>query len=245
MQTIICIKWGSRYGHEYVNRLYKSIKKHTQRPTKLYCFTDNTSNIDKDIICKPLPKISLPETISYTPWRKISLWQYPLYDLEGDVLFLDLDLLITGNLDRFFDYRPGFYCVIENWTQTGQNIGNTSCFKFPIGKYNSIFENFEKNPKKFWKKYHIEQIYLSAQIKDQVFWPKEWCKSFKHNLLPSWPFRIWKPAKLPKDTSIVAFTGKPDPDDVVNGHWPVKKSQIYKKIYKQLKTPQWVLDNWL
>ena len=36
-----------------------------------------------------------------------------------------------------------------------------------------------------------------------------------------------------------------NPDDVVNGVWPVKKSQIYKKIYKQLKTPQWVLDNWL
>ena len=245
MQTIVCMKWGSRYGHEYVNRLYKSIKKHTKRKTELYCFTDDTSNIDKNIICKPLPKISLPDTISFTPWRKMSLWQYPLYDLKGDILFLDLDLVITGNLDRFFDFRPGSYCVIENWTQIGKKIGNTSCFKFPVGKYNSIFKKFEKNPEKYWKKYYIEQVYLSAQIRDQYFWPTEWCKSFKHNLLPNWPFRIWKPAKLPKDTSIVAFTGKPDPDDVVKGQWPVKKSQVYKKIYKQLKTPQWVLDNWL
>ena len=82
-------------------------------------------------------------------------------------------------------------------------------------------------------------------IKDLTFWPTEWCKSFKHDLLPRWPLRIWQPAKLPNDTSIVAFTGKPDPDDVVNGVWPVKKSKIYKKLYKQLKTPQWVLDNWL
>ena len=239
------MKWGSKYGHEYVNRLHKSIKKHTKRSTQLYCFTDNNHNIDKDIICKPLPKIFLPETISFTPWRKMSLWQYPLYDLEGDVLFLDLDLVITGDLDRFFDFKPGNYCVIENWTQIGENIGNTSCFKFPIGKYNSVFEKFKRNPKKYWKKYHIEQIYLSAQIKNQVFWPPEWCKSFKHDLLPSWPLRIWQPAKLPDNTSIVAFTGKPDPDDVVNGKWPVKKNQIYKKLYKQLKTPQWVLDNWL
>ena len=239
------MKWGSRYGHEYVNRLYKSIKKHTRRKTQLHCFTDNTSNIDKNVICNPLPKISLPESISYTPWRKMSLWQYPLCDLQGDVLFLDLDLVITGSLDRFFDFKPGSYCVIENWTQIGQNIGNTSCFRFPVGRYNSIFEKFEKNPCKYLKKYHIEQVYLSNQIKDQAFWPTEWCKSFKHNLLPRWPFRIWKPAKLPKDTSIVAFTGKPDPDDVINGQWPVKKSQIYKKVYKQLKTPQWVLDNWL
>ena len=189
------MKWGSKYGHEYVNRLFKSIKKHTKRPTQLYCFTDNTKNINKNIICKPLPKISLPETIAYTPWRKMSLWQHPLYDLKGDILFLDLDLVITGNLDRFFDFKPGFYCVIENWTQLGQNIGNTSCFRFPIGKYASIFEEFQKNPSKYWKKYHIEQVYLSSKINDQVFWPTKWCKSFKHNLLPSWPLRIWKPAK--------------------------------------------------
>ena len=238
------MKWGSRYGHEYVNRLYNSIKKHTKRKTQLYCFTDNTLNVDKNIICKPLPKISLPESISFTPWRKMSLWQHPLDDLNGDVLFLDLDLVITGALDRFFDFSPGSYCVIENWTQKGQNIGNTSCFRLPVGKYTEIFKKFEKNPKEYLEKYHIEQIYLSAQIQDQVFWPTDWCKSFKHNLLPSWPFRIWMPAKLPKDTSIVAFTGKPDPDDVINGYWPVKKSQIYKKLYKQLKTPQWVIDNW-
>jgi len=238
------MKWGSRYGHEYVNRLYKSVKKHTTKPTKFYCFTDNIKKINKDIICRPLPTINLPSEISLTPWRKMSLWQTPLYDLKGDILFLDLDLVITGNLDRFFDFKPGNYCVIENWTQIGKNIGNTSCFKLPIGKYNSVFKKFITNPEKYWKKYHIEQIYLSAQIKNQVFWPKEWCKSFKHNLLPKWPFRIWEPAKLPVNTSIVAFTGKPDPDDVIKGEWPVEKSKIYKKIYKQLKTPQWVLDNW-
>ncbi len=239
------MKWGSRYGADYVNRLYSSIKRHTKKRTKVYCFTDNSNGISKEVICKPLPNINLPKSISLSPWRKMSVWQFPLYDLTGDVLFLDLDLVITGNLDRFFDFNPGSYCVIENWTQIGKNIGNTSCFRIPIGKYSSIFKKFEKNPKKYWKKYHIEQIFLSAEIKDQIFWPADWCKSFKHNLLPYWPLRIWQPAKLPKETSIVAFTGKPDPEDVINGKWPVKNSQLYKKIYKQLKTPQWVLDNWL
>ncbi len=245
LQTIICMKWGSKYGPEYVNRLYNSIKRHTKKKTELYCFTDNFKNIDKNVICKPLPAITLPNTISFTPWRKLSVWQYPLDKINGDVLYLDLDLVITGNLDQFFDYKPGHYCVIENWTQKGQNIGNTSCFKIPVGKYRYVFNKFEQDPVKIWKKHHIEQIYLSDEIKDQVFWPSNWCKSFKHDLLPRWPLRIWKTAKLPKDTSIVAFTGKPDPDDVIKGIWPVKKTQFYKKIYKKLKAPQWVLDNWL
>ena len=244
MQTIICMKWGSRYSSDYVNRLYSSIKRHTSRRTQLYCFTDDNRGIKPEIISKPLPKIKLPKTIALTPWRKLSVWQYPLNQLEGDILFLDLDLVITGNLDRFFDYKPGSYCVIENWTQIGKNIGNTSCFRFPVGKYNFVFDKFQKNPILIMEKYHIEQFFLSAEIRDQVFWPSDWCKSFKHNLLPKWPFRIWKPAILPKQTSFVAFTGKPDPDDVIKGIWPVKKSQFYKKIYKQLKTPKWVAENW-
>ena len=114
MQTIICMKWGSRYDSVFVNRLYSSIKRHTTRLTRLYCFTDNPQGISKEVFCEPLPKINLPDTIALTPWRKLSVWQFPLKKLEGDVLFLDLDLVITGNLDRFFDYNPGRYCVIEN-----------------------------------------------------------------------------------------------------------------------------------
>ena len=136
------MKWGSRYGPEFVNRLYASIKRHTKKATKVYCFTDDSKDINEHVICKPLPEVKLPNIISLTPWRKLSVWQFPLYNLKGDVLFLDLDLVITGNLDRFFDYKPGSYCVIENWTQLGQNIGNTSCFRFPIGKYSSVFKKF-------------------------------------------------------------------------------------------------------
>lgn len=245
MQTVICMKWGTRYDSIFVNRLYKSIVRHTNNKTKLICFTDDNSNIYEEVVCKPLPSIHLPETISATPWRKMSVWQKGLFKNYEDILFLDLDLIITGNIDRFFTYKPGIYCVIENWTQLGMGVGNTSCFRFPVGKYDYIFDEFQKDPKKIWKKYHIEQIYLSKKIKNQIFWPKDWCKSFKHNLLPSWPTRIWKPARLPVNTSIVAFTGKPDPDDVIAGKWPVKKNQFYKKVYKQLKTPKWVLENWL
>ena len=79
-------------------------------------------------------KLIYQKEISKTPWRKLSVWQYPLYKLKGDILFLDLDLVITGNIDKFFKFKPGSYCVIENWTQIGKGIGNTSCFRFPIQK---------------------------------------------------------------------------------------------------------------
>ena len=74
----------------------------------------------------------------------MSLWQYPLYDLEGDVLFLDLDLVITGDLDRFFDFKPGFYCVIENWTQKGKKLETQVVLDFPLVNIIQYSKNFKK-----------------------------------------------------------------------------------------------------
>ena len=122
--------------------------------------------------------IKLPRDYIKTPWRKLTMWKSPLLDLSGDILFLDLDLVITGNIDSFFDYKPGKYCVIENWTQIGKNIGNTSCFRFPTDKYSYIYNNIQLNPDEVLKNYRIEQVYISKNIPDMVFWPSEWCSKF-------------------------------------------------------------------
>ena len=241
MQTIICIKWGDRYGPEFVNRLYHSILRHTKRKTRLVCFTDNPKGIDADIITTSIPDINLPKNYIETPWRKLTMWKYPLLDLSGDILFLDLDLVITGNIDDLFDYKPGKYCVIENWTQIGKNIGNTSCFRFPSGKYSHIYEKINLHPHKILNNYRIEQVYISKVIPNMVFWPSEWCLSFKHNIIPKWPINFLKKPNLPKHARIVAFTGKPDQDEALLGIWP---SPWYKKIYKYIKPASWISDYW-
>ena len=45
------MKWGVRYNFNYVNNLYDSIKKHTSEKTQLICFTDDQTNIYKEVIC--------------------------------------------------------------------------------------------------------------------------------------------------------------------------------------------------
>ena len=93
------MKWGTRYGPDFVNRLYRSIQRQTRRKTRLVCFTDDGTGINPNVQIEPIPYIDLPKELALTPWRKLTMWKYPLADLEGDVLFLDLDLVITGNLD--------------------------------------------------------------------------------------------------------------------------------------------------
>ena len=168
-RTIICMKWGTRYGPEYVNRLAAMVRRNVSQPTRFICFTDDTAGVDDGIELHPLPAINMPERVAWTPWRKLSVWQHPLAELSGDVLFLDLDLVITGSLDDFFDYEPGAYVAIDNWTQPGQGVGNTSAFRFPAGKYTRIYDDFIADPEAILGKWRIEQQYISDTIPEMIF----------------------------------------------------------------------------
>jgi len=242
LQTVICMKWGTRYGAEFVNRLHTAIQRNTERDTQLVCLTDDPSGIDKAVRCADIPDINLPDNLILTPWRKLVLWKDGIAGLSGDVLFLDLDLVVTGSIDAMFDYEPGRFCVIENWTQMGQNIGNTSCFRWPIGIYSHIFDNLQTESDRILASYRIEQVYISREVEDMVFWPKLWCASFKHTLLPKWPINFFKAPDLPAETKIVAFTGKPDQDEALRGEWPVKAA--WKKLYKHVRPTAWIADHW-
>jgi len=242
LQTVICMKWGTRYGADFVNRLYAAVQRNATRPTQLVCLTDDASGVNANVQCEPIPEVNLPDDLALTPWRKLVLWKDGIAGLSGDVLFLDLDLVVTGNLDEMFDHEPGRFCVIKNWTQPKANIGNTSCFRFPIGKYSYIFDRLETEQKRILDTYRIEQVYISAEIEDMVFWPELWCASFKHTLLPKWPLNFFKTPKLRSETKIVAFTGKPDQDEAARGEWPVKKP--WKKLYKHVRPTPWISDHW-
>lgn len=242
MQTIVCMKWGTRYPADFANRLWSMIKRNTKRPTRLVCYTDDAAGLDPDITAFPLPPITLPERVSSKPWRKISLWAPALPGLEGDVLFMDLDLVVTGLVDDFFDFEPEkTFCVIENWTQMGSGIGNTSVYRFRIGSHSYLYDTLQNDPEGVLAKFPNSQTYISRTIKEKTFWPAEWCESFKHTLLPRWPMNFVRVAPLPGATKIVAFTGKPDPDEARDGRW---EAPWYKKIYKHVRPTPWIGEHW-
>jgi hypothetical protein len=242
MQTVICMKWGERYGPEFVNRLFGMVQRNTDRPTRLVCYTDDPAGLHPEIQTFDLPEIELPEEMRWTPWRKISLWRDSLEGVDGDCLFLDLDLVITGNLDDFFDHEPGKFCVILNWTQEGRGVGNTSAFRFRAGMKPEIVLEVESDPWGWKKRFRNEQDVVTDIIDEVCYWPREWCVSFKHTLLPPWPLNFFKAPQLPSDARIVVFTGKPDPDEALVGHFPTRAA--WKKLYKHVRPTKWIAEHW-
>ena len=43
--NVLCVKWGTRYDAEYVNKLFRGIKRNTTKPFKFHCFTEDVSGL--------------------------------------------------------------------------------------------------------------------------------------------------------------------------------------------------------
>lgn len=90
--TVACVKWGRKYGPDYVSKLRSMVQRNLSAPHEFACFTDWPSD---DFPCRPL-LTDLPGW-----WAKIELFRPGLF--RGDVLYLDLDVVITGCIDGLVD----------------------------------------------------------------------------------------------------------------------------------------------
>jgi hypothetical protein len=218
------------------------IHRNTARDTRLVCYTDDESGIDGAIARFPIPDFGLPPWKMKSTWRKLAFWSPSLQGVSGDALFLDLDVVITGSIDEFFDFAPeATFCAIENWTQRGKRIGNTSVYRFRVGAHDYLCRKMRDNAKEVLGTFRNEQTFVSRTISEMTYWPATWCLSFKHDLLPTWPLNFVRPARLPSSAKVICFTGKPDPHEARDGIWP---APWYKKLYKHVRPTPWIGQHW-
>jgi len=238
------MKWGTLYGPEYVNRLYAMIGANLRSPFRLVCLTDDTRGICQEVECYPCPEIDLPMPYRRAGWRKLTTFAQSkdLYGLQGEWLFLDLDVVICGGLEDFFVFRPEEpFVLMQNWTQPDKGIGNTSVYRFRVGALTQILDGLLADRLGVLSRYRNSQTYVSRAVGNPVFWPDEWCVLFKVQCVPSWPSRFWERPRIPAGARVIAFPGVPNPHEAVEGRWPAK---WYKKTYKFIRPATWIADLW-
>ncbi len=224
-KLVLCIKWGTVYGPEYVNILYGMVARNITGPFSLACFTDNPVGIRPEVICLPLPPLGceIPKDVP-GKWPKVALWNRDLFGLSGTALFVDLDSVIVGNIDPYFDFGdPNDVITARNWVRFFGHHGQTSVFRFPIGGHPYMLENLQADPANLSRKYQFEQNYVTAGIHGGVkFWPEPWTKHFGIHCMGLWPLRYARPPVLPRGVRIVTFPGHPKPSDAILGQWSEK-----------------------
>jgi len=243
MNQFVCMNWGTKYGADYVNRLYAMIARNSRQPFRLVCYTDSTVGIRSEVECFDCPEVDIPGPKRNAGWRKLSLWASEVPGLIGTALFLDLDIVITGPLDEFFTWHPDAdFCVIHNWTHPDRRIGNTSVFRFTVGGHPEILDRLLTDHQTVLSRYPNSQTYVSACLEQSMeFWPAEWCRSFKRHCVPRGIARWFRQPHLPAGARIIAFPGRPNPHEAARGIWP---APWYKRIYKHIRPADWIQQDW-
>lgn len=221
-KQVVCVKWGTMYGAEYVNRLYGMVSRHLMPPFRLVCLTDDRQGIRPEVECFDLPELGVPHPQrTMGKWRKQILWGRTVPGLDGVALFIDLDSVIVGSIDDYFSIgSPNDVYVARNWARPLEKLGQTSVFRFPVGGNAHILDGFRADAQAVADKYQFEQHYVTAAVKGGVkFWPEGWTRHFRLHCLPPFPLRYFLPARLPPGARIVTFPGGPNPDDVMVGRW--------------------------
>ncbi|RME35550.1 MAG: hypothetical protein D6786_01665 [Gammaproteobacteria bacterium] len=244
--NILCTKWGDRYGSHYVNALYRGVTRHLQRPFRFHCCTDDDSGLLPDIKTIPFPdnpgiRRGWPDVLV-----KLMFLQDGFGGLRGPTLFLDLDVLITGDIDCFFDYHPGEYCIIHNWVSRRKellgrrpDVGNSSVFRFDAGHSGLVYETFLRQMHEAEDRsiFNTEQAFLTHAMGKVHWWPEEWVRSFKRHCRPTFPLNYLLTPRLPEGCRILVFHGRPDPDEALHGFHG-------RKLHHHVRPTPWIADYW-
>jgi hypothetical protein len=221
-KQFLSIFWGTKYSPDYVNRLFAMVERNTTGPLKIYFITDKTKGIRPEIICNPQPQIGCDMPLRTKGiWGKSRLWLEDLGNLSGPVLFMDLDLVVTGNLDEFFEVGEDDDVILARNANTPlEKLGQTSIFRFPIGKLAPLREMFLSDPQAIADKYRFEQRFVTRNAPDGIkFWPKGWISNYKWHCVPTFPLNYFIAPNLPVKSKIVIFPGPLNPPDAIAGRW--------------------------
>lgn len=250
-RIVICMKWGNIYSADYVNVLFNACRRNMSKPFRFLCLTDDPSGIDNAIEISPIPEIGCTaEMWTHGAWPKLAVFAHQIGDVSsGRALFIDLDTVISGNIDAFFDHPSSFVGIDtgDNWRPGRQTGGRTALlgtgvFAFDVGTQTQILEKFQEDPAKAFSESDIEQVWVQKNAHGINYWPEDWVVSFKRWLRRPIGLDLFlQPKKPPSHIGMVAFHGDPRPADLLRSdgkRWGRFPHQGRGQV-------EWMVDYWL
>lgn len=185
---IACVRTGKKYGDDYVLKLRNGVARHLHVKHDFVCFTENRV---EGVECEPLPA-PLPGW-----WSKVSL-----FSLGRPLIYFDLDVVITGDLQRLVDWNG--FGILED--HNGRTF-NSSVMKL-TGKETKVWERFTPN---VMSHMHGDQDWITECMQDAPTFPREWFPSFKLDNCLAGP---------PDGAMAINFHGLPKPHQITSGWVP-------------------------
>ena len=165
--NIICLKWGDKFNHEHVNRLYRMVCKNFHDDFNFICHTENANEIDRNIIIQPLPDYDLENW-----WWKLTLFQY---STKTPTMFLDLDVVIQNDITHFKNLcvEDMLYMIKAYWKPYELEEFDTnlnSSIMIWSGDCTDIWKKFESDIDYYMLKYNGIDGYLHHNQSEKLLY---------------------------------------------------------------------------
>lgn len=219
---VLCLKHGTKYSVEYVNKLYNMTKRNMTVPFRFACITEDPTGLYQDIVHIPLPTYDLDGW-----WFKIWVFSDEL-PIHGEILFIDLDVVIINNIDDIWLYNPDKFCIIRDFIRStipGWSKFNSSVFKFSSEKYNYLWDILKEDLTQT-NQFHGDQDFLNKYLVNNFeYFPDIWMQSYKweirdrNDLIKSKSgvnFSTKIEPNINKHTKILIFHGEPKPSEILD-----------------------------
>ncbi|KAG1690443.1 hypothetical protein DVH05_028118 [Phytophthora capsici] len=183
--TVVCVKWGVKYGPEYVNKLYNSVMRNsTGLQVTFACLTDNTEGID---LHENLSILELDDGWKGW-WNKCQLFSSAMTTKlralgHGKCFYLDLDTVVVGSINNLLTWSPpvGVLALLKTDQMANEQRGggfNSSILVWRVDEesvslqfiYNFLRTHFVAVSKYIYKFDHwLEMAHQEACFLEDVF----------------------------------------------------------------------------
>jgi hypothetical protein len=214
--NVVCIKWGTKYDARYVNHLARAVRRFLTVPHRFVCLTDEPCGIDPDVETRPFTD-DLPGW-----WNKVALFRPRVHELEGTLLFLDLDMVVVRNMDALA-LAPGGFVAVPTFRREGEFA--SAFLRFEVGRYRRVWDLFEPRAARVMAEAQGDQNWINACCtvcdrhestqRVRALWPEVTPAETLIEPLPRAWFPDYKgelrdgPQALSADARVIVFHGLP------------------------------------
>jgi hypothetical protein len=203
--TIATWIWGTKYSGYYIERLKHGIRR-------------NLKQWHRFVVFEPFPgdeKLFPGCFVRLRMFSKI-FQNYYCIEPESHLICLDLDLIVTGELDPLFD-RDESLVIFQGANAANPCPFNGSVIMVQAGKHHELWDEFslEKATTIPFYEFPDDQGWIHHMMPNAAGWecgPASGIYAFRK---PHWP----KNDQLPTDARMVAFPGARDPSQFAHLPW--------------------------
>ena len=218
----VCLKWGTKYTADYVNKLASMVRRWDPSDRPIYCYTDDATDID--------PSVNVIEigNLDYeTWWFKLPLLVNPTINKHQTKVLFDLDVILHGDISKIHTHASDQLTVCSSlWKSPDilhdkaerNTLYNSSVMVWNDASY--VYEHFARDPEKYMATYKGIDRFLWHESLDVSTLPPNIVYSYRKGAT----LKDNAPYKYRPEYSVCLFHGYPKQEDVLDAsvvrkHW--------------------------